>query len=844
MGYDDVISMLGDFGRYQKRIYFLLCLPAILCAFHKLGNVFLIAEPPSRNLSTKMLPLAALTYLLLLVPTNRAFSCFNFVTLTVFRENFKLVLQRADTVENEPLGTEIVVENQHVPLLQTGCFKNLSKLRYIKVVQCGLEEIEPSAFYNLPKLRTIDLGFNNLKEIINGIFHSLAIVKLSLKANAIETIREHAFYNLTLLESLDLSSNKLHYLSPEMFFRTYQISRLDCSHNDLQQVDEMFFWDIFGSNRDDVSSLIDLSFNNLSTIERDTFKGVFYINSLLLHHNSIKEINSEAFHGLKSGVSLDVRYNKLDGLDDIELLRLAAGKFEDILDDWDQCKLPYELANASYHINDTEMEKWYSFNKTRDKSFHSCLINAPNSTIPQPCDEYIYDLKAYGYTAVIDVRNQWNLTCDKAYLIAIGNSLFMFGVMFGSIAFGELSDRWGRKNTFFLSLVMQVVFGVVASVAPEFWTFTIARAVVGATTSGVFLVAYVIGLEMVGSSKRMIAGTVCQIFFSVGYMLTAVFAIYIPNWRSLQFALTIPGLVFLTYWWLIPESARWLISNNRLEEAKKNIQVAARCNKVQIPDKTLDELLRPSSDSPRKVAGEKQPNILDIFKYPRLRKRSLIIFFDWFANNITYYGLSWNTNNLGGNPYLNFVISGAVEIPAYAFLIFTLNRWGRKNIMSGCMITAGTALLLTMIVPQDLQWLNITLAMIGKLAITASYGAVYVFSTEQFPTVVRNAGLGAGSMCARVGSVTAPYVNIMTHIWKPLPLLIFGALAFIGGLMSLTLPETLNRKLPESFEEGESFGKRTKEAASTLEGVKLETIANNQGNGVESELLKLKPDDV
>lgn len=45
MGYDDVIPMIGDFGRYQKRIYFLLCLPAIICAFHKLGNVFLIAEP-------------------------------------------------------------------------------------------------------------------------------------------------------------------------------------------------------------------------------------------------------------------------------------------------------------------------------------------------------------------------------------------------------------------------------------------------------------------------------------------------------------------------------------------------------------------------------------------------------------------------------------------------------------------------------------------------------------------------------------------------------------------------------------------------------------------------------
>lgn len=48
MSYDDVIPLLGDFGSYQRKIYFLLCLPAILCAFHKLGNVFMIAEPNYR----------------------------------------------------------------------------------------------------------------------------------------------------------------------------------------------------------------------------------------------------------------------------------------------------------------------------------------------------------------------------------------------------------------------------------------------------------------------------------------------------------------------------------------------------------------------------------------------------------------------------------------------------------------------------------------------------------------------------------------------------------------------------------------------------------------------------
>jgi len=44
MAYDHVLERLGEFGRYQARIYFLLCLPAISCAFHKLAWVFLGAK--------------------------------------------------------------------------------------------------------------------------------------------------------------------------------------------------------------------------------------------------------------------------------------------------------------------------------------------------------------------------------------------------------------------------------------------------------------------------------------------------------------------------------------------------------------------------------------------------------------------------------------------------------------------------------------------------------------------------------------------------------------------------------------------------------------------------------
>ena len=63
--------------------------------------------------------------------------------------------------------------------------------------------------------------------------------------------------------------------------------------------------------------------------------------------------------------------------------------------------------------------------------------------------------------------------------------------------------------------------------------------------------------------------------------------------------------------------------------------------------------------------------------------------------------------------------------------------------------------------PSDVTWISIALAMLGKMAITASYGTVYIFTAEQFPTVIRNVGLGAASTSARVGGVLAPFFNLL-----------------------------------------------------------------------------------
>lgn len=57
--------------------------------------------------------------------------------------------------------------------------------------------------------------------------------------------------------------------------------------------------------------------------------------------------------------------------------------------------------------------------------------------------------------------------------------------------------------------------------------------------------------------------------------------------------------------------------------------------------------------------------------------------------------------------------------------------------------------------------------MLGKVGIAAGFAVIYVWSAEIYPTVVRNAGMGASSSCARVGGMIAPYIaDLVSICWQ------------------------------------------------------------------------------
>ncbi|CAG7822389.1 unnamed protein product [Allacma fusca] len=468
-----------------------------------------------------------------------------------------------------------------------------------------------------------------------------------------------------------------------------------------------------------------------------------------------------------------------------------------------RCKLPVEWDNATYDLPEGVFKNMTFLNDEKEQCsrYNANFSGYPENLIPTNeqvgCGgEYVYDLSKYESSAFME----FGLMCDRKALYATAQALFMVGILLGSIIFGVLSDIFGRRPVFFFSLVIQVVFGILAGVAPDYTTFVIARIIVGASTSGIFLVGFVIAMEMVGPSKRVIAGVVCQYFFTAGYLVTGTMAYLIKDWRHLQIALSVPGVVLLSYWWFLPESIRWLLTRGRKAEANAILRKVAVENKVTLPEEVYDGLCDDDKKETNTV------NFLRVLQFPKLRLRSANIFLNWFVNSGVYYGLSLNTSSLGGNDYINFLISGAVEVPAYTFLLLSLNRLGRKYVLCGCMLAGGFFMAICGAIPENLNWLLITSSMIGKLCITASYGVIYILSAENFPTVVRNAGMGASSMFARVGGILAAYIVELGDFWKPLPLLIFGGASIIGGGLALFIPETLGKRLPETLEDGEKFG--------------------------------------
>ncbi|XP_076239477.1 organic cation transporter 1 [Calliopsis andreniformis] len=434
---------------------------------------------------------------------------------------------------------------------------------------------------------------------------------------------------------------------------------------------------------------------------------------------------------------------------------------------------------------------------------------------------WIYDTRDYDSTLVTEL----DLVCDNSWWPSTSTTFFYVGSLFGNVVFGWIADKWGRRTAFFAILFLEVIFSIATSFSPNYVIYTALRTVNGLFFPAIYQIPFILALELMGPRYRTFAGMVICMFFASAMSLLALLGYLLRHWFTLSLATSVPFVLLFSYYWIIPESPRWLLSKNRIDEAEVIVQRMAKINGKTVPSNFLrkmeleilrrqgvacngtnsgeNEVMDPGDEERLPPAGATP---MDLIRNPNIRKKFFILAFDWVANAVVYNGLSYNATNLGVSDYLAFFIGGLVEIPSYVITWYAMDRLGRRWVLCLTMLLGGLACVSCMFVPEDAVWVTVCLAMIGKFGIAASFAVFYVFVGELLPTVLRSQAMGIASFIAGIGLLAFPYIVHLAVYSRVLPLIIMGTLSVAGALTSIFLPETLNIHLPQTIEEGELFG--------------------------------------
>ncbi|XP_017767964.1 PREDICTED: uncharacterized protein LOC108556390 [Nicrophorus vespilloides] len=413
--------------------------------------------------------------------------------------------------------------------------------------------------------------------------------------------------------------------------------------------------------------------------------------------------------------------------------------------------------------------------------------------IAKDCDKFVFDRE-------VTIVQEYGLYCEENafYQTLIGDAHFA-GILIGTISFGALSDKIGRKYPFITSIILMGLGGCTLATMSTYWGFFVVSIIHAIGVSGVYPLGFVLAVEMVGPKKRELAGMILNFFCAGGGATLGLVAYLTRHWVWIQLTIGFPCIFFVLYICCIPESVRWLIAKQYYKKAKEIILKMAAVNKMEVTPEIMNGLRETKSNT--EVHVDIWPMMKAMLRRKTLIIRLFIIFYLWLANVFIYYGLAIFSTSIISGKYINFAVSFVVEIPSYTLAWWMLKRLGRKISTISTLILCVVFSTATVFVPKNIEWLVACMFMLSKVFITACYGMLYVYNSELFPTLVRGVTVSTGSTIGRIGAMQAPFVIILSRRASWLPMVVFAIVAAIGAGLTFFLPETLNKKLPETIDE-------------------------------------------
>ncbi|NP_001380615.1 solute carrier family 22 member 14 isoform X2 [Rattus norvegicus] len=425
-------------------------------------------------------------------------------------------------------------------------------------------------------------------------------------------------------------------------------------------------------------------------------------------------------------------------------------------------------------------------NLTEDEQLNLTVPRAPNGSfltclmyIPVPWDldsivhfglNYTETCKhgwIYPFAHTRSLTNEFDLVCGNEPHEENGQTVFLSGILTGSLLFGFLSDKLGRYPIILLSLLGILIFGFGTAFVNSFYQYLFFR----------FFVA-----------QASVGYAICSV--SLGVILLTGFAYKINHWRLLFLLGGVPMFPLICNIWVLQESPRWLMVKGKVEEAKKVLCYAAEVNKKTIPLNLLNELQLPGKKA--------KASILDFYTNQHLFKVVLAMGCVWFTVSYVSLTLSLKMKDFGLDIYFIQVVPCITAVPARLCCILLLEYFGRKWSLNLTLSLVTFTCLSLLFVPEELKSTTILMLVLGEFSMAGTVSIFFIYTAELLPTILRSTGLGMVSIAWTAGAISS--LAIFKQTKTQLPIFFCCLCCILALCFSSLVPETGNQPLRDSIE--------------------------------------------
>lgn len=342
--------------------------------------------------------------------------------------------------------------------------------------------------------------------------------------------------------------------------------------------------------------------------------------------------------------------------------------------------------------------------------------------------------------------------------------------IFGAMLFGELGDRFGRKNALILSILWVVVFSVLSALAPNFWTLAALRLISGMGVTWGLAFTYV--SEVYSPKRRGLFGGIIHATFIFGFIISALSVSYIYplyGWRA-SFLVTLYPVPFLILFAkYLPESRIW--EKHSREEEVSRIKL-------------------------REIASNRY----------LLKLMVLSTFLFWLAEFAYHAIVDWSPTfiirQFGYSPedasrlVMKISLVALVVLPLFGLASDYIGR--RTSFTTSAILGLIGCVMLGYFTLVDF---NLFMAMVSLFIIPLGFGSHALFgvwSSELFPTKYRATATSVIFSVARGLSFGGLIVGYVATFAELIYGMLLGGIAFaLMALLPWLLPETKGRNLEE-----------------------------------------------